>query len=213
MLIKTTLSVNFDHEHAGVLEDPAVRKTWTVLKRSARSVGRKKQSKSPWIRGTTSVSHFRRLGSRLVRVLKRSHSANELSKCNKIQACLQLFFLFDAWKASRCVAVLRRSFKRVEVRNRGSQTRFANASTCSMKSLPRLFFFMTYGWFVRLHGLLRSGFLAQGPSETLNRSFASQQGREKITRIHVSIQFFLIKCMLFYHSCITSTCFCNPICF
>ena len=57
MLIKTTLSVNFDHEHAGVLEDPAVPKTWTVLKRNARSVGRKKQSKSPWIRGTTSVSH------------------------------------------------------------------------------------------------------------------------------------------------------------
>ena len=42
---------------------------------------------------------------------------------------------------------------------------------------------MTHGWFVRLHG----------PSETLNSSFASQQGREMMTQIHVLIQFFFDK--------------------
>ena len=49
---------------------------------------------------------------------------------------------------------------------------------------------MTHGWFVRLHGLLRSVCLAQGQSETLNGSFASQQEREMMTQIHVLIQFF-----------------------
>ena len=80
------------HEHAGVLEDPAVPETWTVLQRNARSVGLKKQSKSPLETCDDKCLSLRRLGSRLVRVLKRSHSANELSKCNKIQACLQLSF-------------------------------------------------------------------------------------------------------------------------
>ena len=50
---------------------------------------------------------------------------------------------------------------------------------------------MTHGWFVRLLWLLRSACLAQGPSEILNRPFASQQEREKLTRIHVLMHFLL----------------------
>ena len=58
---------------------------------------------------------------------------------------------------------------------------------------------MTHGS-VGLLGLLRSVFLAQGPSETLKRSCAIQQEREKVTRIHVLI-LVKKKRMLFDHSC------------
>ena len=135
VLIKTTLSVNFLHEQTRV----RFSKRGRTQKRNARSVRRKKQNKSPWRRGTTSVSHSegsvhdwcvfskdRTRPTSSVNAIKFKLAGSALS-----HRCLQSLAV-----CSGCVV----HSKRVEVRNRGSQTRFANASTCSIKSLPRQFF-------------------------------------------------------------------------
>ena len=110
VLIKTTLSVNFLHEQTRVLEDPLFPKRGRTQKRNARSVRRTKQSKSPWRRGMTSVSHPE--GSVHEWCVFSRDRTRPTSSVNAINSSLvAALFVIDAWKVSRCVAVLRRSLQ------------------------------------------------------------------------------------------------------